>query len=362
MGTKTLRSSNFELLRILAMLMIIMHHYVGHGDFVLTSNLTLNKVIIECAYWGGKVGINVFILITGYFMINSRANIRKVMILYGELIFYSILITVIFVAAGIEPLSVKAFVKAIFPFTLGRHNYMTSYIMLYCLSPFLNKLLKSISKSQLNRLLMFLFIILSVIPTVCEIKDGWINNAYSYLFWMIFIYSIGAKIRLYHPCDDRGKYYGSISICSIFVIWILTIVCGQLRFINTWYFVENTYTVPVFVASVCVFLLFKNFNLKSSKVINYFAASTLAVYLIHDDELVRNYVWKEIFRGYSISDTMSLIFNIVFTIIVVFCASVIVDKIRILFIERYYIKIIDTYRIDQKIVCTINRISNKIAG
>lgn len=45
-----------------------------------------------------------------------------------------------------------------------------------------------------------------------------------------------------------------------------------------------------------------------------------------------------------------------------FCVSVIVDKIKILFIERYYIKIIDTYRINQKIVCTINRISNKITG
>lgn len=245
---------------------------------------------------------------------------------------------------------------------LGRHNYMTSYIMLYCLSPYINKLLKSISKSQLNRLLMFLFIILSVIPTVCGIKGGWINNAYSYLLWMIFIYSIGAKIQLYHRCDGRGKHYGIMSICWIFVIWTLTIVCGQLKFINTWYFVENTYTIPIFFASVSVFLLFKNFNLKHSKVINYFAASTLAVYLIHDDGLVRNYVWKEIFRGYLISDTVSLIFNIVFTIIVVFCVCVIVDKIRILFIERYYIKIIDKYHIDKKIACTINRISNKITG
>lgn len=362
MGTKTLRSSNFELLRILMMLMIIMHHYVGHGGFVLTSDLTLNKIIIEYAYWGGKVGINIFILITGYFMINSQSNIRKVMILYGELIFYSVIITVIFVAAGIEPFSMKAVVKAIFPFTLGRHNYMTSYIMLYCLSPYINKLLKSISKDQLNRLLMFLFIILSVIPTVCEIKYGWINNAYSYLFWMIFIYAIGAKIRLYHSCDDRGKYYGIISICSIFVIWILTIVCGQLKFINTYYFAENTYTVPVFIASVCIFLCFKNFNLKYNKIINYCASSTLAVYLIHDDELVRNYIWKEVFGGYLISDTMFLIFNIVFTTIAVFCVGVIVDKIRSLLIEKYYIKIIDTYHIDKKIVCTINRISNKIAG
>lgn len=84
--------------------------------------------------------------------------------------------------------------------------------------------------------------------------------------------------------------------------------------------------------------------------------------MIHDDELVRNYIWKEIFRGYLISDTMSLVFNILFTTISVFCISILVDKIRILLIEKYYMKIIDTYHIDKKIACTINRISNKIAG
>lgn len=54
MSTMEKRSSNFELLRILSMLMIVMHHYVGHGGFVLTSDLTLNKTIIECAFGGAK--------------------------------------------------------------------------------------------------------------------------------------------------------------------------------------------------------------------------------------------------------------------------------------------------------------------
>lgn len=54
MNTVVHRKSNFELLRILSMLMIIMHHYICHGGFSLSPDLTINKIIVECAYWGEK--------------------------------------------------------------------------------------------------------------------------------------------------------------------------------------------------------------------------------------------------------------------------------------------------------------------
>lgn len=203
MSESIYRKSNFELLRILAMLMIVMHHYICHGEFYLSSELTINKVIVECAFWGGKVGINVFILITGYFMVNSKPNIKKVFILWGELFFYSVVITIIFIIAGIEQFSIGLVIKAIFPLTMGRHNYLTTYIFLYCLIPYINKLIKKLSKSELNKLIIFLFVVLSIIPTVCEIKLGWVNNTYSYLLWMIFVYLVGADIRLNYSEENK---------------------------------------------------------------------------------------------------------------------------------------------------------------
>ena len=38
------RNSNFELLRIFAMLMIVMHHYICHGGFVFDKALTFTKL------------------------------------------------------------------------------------------------------------------------------------------------------------------------------------------------------------------------------------------------------------------------------------------------------------------------------
>ena len=79
------RSSNFELLRILTMLCIIAHHYVvnsGITEKITQSNvLQWNSVFALIFGWGGKTGINVFVLITGYFMCKSKISLKKFLVL-----------------------------------------------------------------------------------------------------------------------------------------------------------------------------------------------------------------------------------------------------------------------------------------
>lgn len=68
-----IRNSNLELLRIVSMILIIMHHYAVHGGFdLLNTELDLNRIWIQILSIGGKIGVNCFVLITGYFMINSK--------------------------------------------------------------------------------------------------------------------------------------------------------------------------------------------------------------------------------------------------------------------------------------------------
>ena len=60
------RKSNFELLRILAMLRIIGHHFSVHGDAVFATDvLTVNRLWMQCIEIGGKLGVNIFVLISG---------------------------------------------------------------------------------------------------------------------------------------------------------------------------------------------------------------------------------------------------------------------------------------------------------
>lgn len=68
------RSSNFELYRIICMLMIVAHHYVVNSgltctDCLLKNDFTSSNSIFLVLFgaWG-KTGINCFLMITGFFM------------------------------------------------------------------------------------------------------------------------------------------------------------------------------------------------------------------------------------------------------------------------------------------------------
>ena len=59
-----------------------------------------------------------------------------------------ILFIVFFVLIGWEPISIQGIIKMVFPFLIPRHNYTTTYIMLYMSIPFINKFISSLSKKK----------------------------------------------------------------------------------------------------------------------------------------------------------------------------------------------------------------------
>lgn len=72
------RESNFELLRIVAMVLIVLHHFSVHSNFVYeTSVWSFNHLFIQFIYFGGKVGVDCFVLISGYFLIMQRFKLKK---------------------------------------------------------------------------------------------------------------------------------------------------------------------------------------------------------------------------------------------------------------------------------------------
>lgn len=83
------RNSNIELLRIIAMLLIVMHHFSVHG---LGKELPycLNRYIAGTTILGGKFGVAIFVLISGYYMCRSRFTVKKLLKIWGQVAFYSL--------------------------------------------------------------------------------------------------------------------------------------------------------------------------------------------------------------------------------------------------------------------------------
>ena len=70
------RNSSFELLRIIAMIMIIFHHLEVYGGFKFDpSNVTIPRLWCDFIVKGGKIGVNIFVLISGYFLIDNEGTL-----------------------------------------------------------------------------------------------------------------------------------------------------------------------------------------------------------------------------------------------------------------------------------------------
>lgn len=95
------RNSNIEILRIIAMLMIVLDHYSSHGLFGLGSVLeySVNRYIANIAFQG-KIGNALFVLISGYYMCVSRITMRKLFRIWAETAFYGLSFWAIFYAGS----------------------------------------------------------------------------------------------------------------------------------------------------------------------------------------------------------------------------------------------------------------------
>lgn len=99
------------------MFLIGAHHSVvnsGITDNFSFIELTPNMVFLQL--WGmwGKTAINVFVMITGYFMCISKLTWRRFAKMYLEKKFYTIVISIIFFKARYEPLSLDSILRLLF--------------------------------------------------------------------------------------------------------------------------------------------------------------------------------------------------------------------------------------------------------
>ena len=142
------RSSNLELMRIILMLFIIAHHFVVNSGVLQCwdeSSFTPNAVFLE--FWGmwGKVCINSFVMITGYFMCTSKLTWIKVAKLLGVIYFWKVVLGIGFVATGYTGLREFA-MSLVGPFRGIGNSFTASFLVMYLAIPFLNKLLSTLDK------------------------------------------------------------------------------------------------------------------------------------------------------------------------------------------------------------------------
>ena len=143
----TQRSSNVDLFRIIAAVLVVLLHVLGQGGILENTSPSGAK---HWAAWFFEISaycaVNCFALISGYLMVGKSIKLRNIVKLWFQVLFYSLLITVLFFAFVPESRSIKSLVFSVLPVLSKQWWYVSAYFALFFLIPFLNKAIENISQ------------------------------------------------------------------------------------------------------------------------------------------------------------------------------------------------------------------------
>ena len=344
----TVRSSSVELLRIVIMLMIVCCHFASHGGFAFDSKaVTIPRLWWGFIEFGGNFGVNVFVFISGYFLITSKNlsfNLKRILKFWGQIFFYSLIIFGFSLATGKASLNISGIVKAFFPITFSLWWFASTYFVLYLLHPFINKALHCLTKQQYQTLLVLFFIIWCIIPTFT--RSTYQSNS---LWEFVMFYAIAGYIRLYgfNPKLKVSHYFIGFAIFFLltYASYVVAIIAGtKITALSglALHFYGRTKILTLF-SSICFFAAFVNMKPFYNKYINIISSAAFGVYLLHDHPFMREYLWKDVFKNASFQNTILIIpYSILVTLIIYVIASVI-DLIRQYTIERIYMNAVNKY-------------------
>ena len=168
------RQSNVELLRLLAMFMVLLLHAVKsfhwpQGGFLMSQPLVvhLGFSFVEMI---SIVAVNVFVLISGWFGI--RPTMRGLGKFLYQCVFCSLVVDAVLWAVGADKFGLLTLLKALLLSQTGW--FVRSYLLLFLLSPVLNAFVQTADERAQRRVLIGLFLaqtigafVLKILGTLC---------------------------------------------------------------------------------------------------------------------------------------------------------------------------------------------------
>ena len=339
-GVKS-RQSNMELLRIVAMLMIITLHYLDKGnvlpDFEQMS--TVNHYIAWILEAFCFVAVNLYVLISGYFLCTSRFTFRKLFLLWVQIVFYSWIIGGIFLLTGLAGEGATGIYELIFialPVSAGHYWFATIYVLLFAVSPFLNAAIDKMDKNRHRICIAVLLVIFCLWNTVLPITNPVADGNGMDIAWFVTLYIIAAYLRKYPEDMKHKKWVYAIGYigCSILtfgaglvLLWVEKVLGKLGGYATNWYAYNS---LPVLAAAVCLFVIFVKTEIKHvgiSKIINVTAGATFGVYLIHEHRNLR-YLWQQWLQVEQNAGEPWMILNLLGSVLLVFTVCTLIELLR----------------------------------
>lgn len=291
------RSSNFEFLRIIAMLGVVIAHMIGYSAeasimFTEDSKQTLYLAILSCA---GKIGLSVFVMISGYFLVKSEFKWQRIFKVWKPTWVWSVGLLIIGLLTGAVAATKDKIIPGIFPVLTGEYWFVPTYILVVLISPVINNLLTKTPQKKLFKLLLITVVAFYGVNLLTGLCGMRLDLAISQrVLTYLLVYMVGGYIRLYPPKLSQSKRW-LLLILSILILsawrWVM-IYIRNLRGVDLW--VAEDQDIFIFLVALAIFLVGAGSKMKQHKIINLIGGGTFAVYLITENPVVRPILWSRI--------------------------------------------------------------------
>lgn len=304
------RESNLELLRILAMLAIIAYHFEIQSDIASAPRDSWSSFTALFLGSFGRSGVNVFVLIGAWFLIDLPFRSIRFVRLYLTTLFYTVTVTltVLLLNANPQGTSLKMLLFAFSPFSSSPLWFASCYLLLLLLSPFLNTLIRSLSPAGYRTLYWILLVVFVFLPTAESLIPGFsVYKRYivkSDMSSMVALYLIAGywkKIREpFFARRDRAMLCGAALTAGCAALCLADCFAGH--WIHAGYPLRKLHDVHEFLSqdlgsAFCVgmaaslFFLFRSFHF-TVPAINRIARNTLGIYVLHQVPCLIPVMWS----------------------------------------------------------------------
>lgn len=346
MKTKKLaetRNINIDILRIISMLLVVACHATIHLQWMLNGNVNnysnAVKSLLYVTVHLGQVGVSIFFMISGYFLCKKKFSFSRITSVVVQTLSYTLTLLVIFYLvkdASFMPVSIKEMfgqsnifttvVHGCIPVLSNAYWFITVYVVMLLLSPFINAVVSNCDHKKLTALIaiMLLFNVWAiVIPYV---------NFFNAACYAVLCYILGAWVKIY-----GGKYKKIITVKRLLVLLIFSLLImvifnyvalsdNVLSSLLNWSTKVTSDNGLRFIEIIMAFVIFwkfttysrQIFSTKKSVLLRNISATIFGVYLIHENQFVYRFLWgnlNEVLSSFMMN--VSLFIRLALTILLI---------------------------------------------
>lgn len=304
--SKTTRDSRFELLRVMSVLMILLGHYMSaQVNYDCFNELPINSIIRQVFGSWSILGVDCFVALYAYFSVDRELDNKyirkKAMNVTLDTVLYSIIGLCVFSTMSGHVIKSDDVMCALFsPFNYA-YWYITSYLVLVMVTPYLNVLINNLDDKSLLQLAIIILFWGSILDALTI--PGIISDAGMF----VGIYVLMAYLKKYYiPSLNKDLLLKQLTFIFIGLVVLVMIIQAIRIYFGLWQlgFILSRHSGVMICMAVLLVFIFAEVRPFKSTIVNVLSSGTLACYVLHANPIYQYKLWNDIFKLGSWSESL----------------------------------------------------------